>query len=188
MLLAGPVVEPTSVLTDNATVQFQRMPVFNGVKNTSLEFDDGATLVIAVEPIKQNEIGRVAISGVVPARFRVTSGEKYALGFNSVEELQISSFGLAKILYVAGSIGSERQWGLIQLGASGGRTQIIEFTENWPINTNKTCSLIFTSPKIEIEVRNVFAEVFNVCGEQRYGAATFTNGQWYLTAVEFGND
>lgn len=187
MRLTTPVIEPTSVLTDNATVQFQRMPVFTGLKNTDSVYTDETTLAIAVEPIKPNGIGRVAISGVVAARFRVTSTFfNYALGFGSVEELQVAPFGPARILHVEGSLNSERQWGMVHLGMPG-RTAVIEFTENWPRDTTKTCDVRDTDG-LTLRVINVFAEVFNGCQELRYGLATLANDNWYLTAVEFGND
>jgi len=187
MRLTAPVIEPTSILADNATVQFQRMPLFSGSTSSDGVYTDTTTLAIAVEPINNNAIGRVAISGVVPARFRITSTiHKYALGFNSVEELQIAPFGPARILHVTGSLNSERQWGLVHLGMPG-RTAVIEFTENWPRDTAKTCDVRDTNG-LTLEVKNDLAAIFNGCQELRYGIATLAHNAWYLTAVEFGND
>ena len=187
MTLTSPVIAPTDVSTDNATVQFQRMPVLKGFKSDDGLYTDTTTLVIAVEPIKPNAIGRVAISGVVPAKLRITSTFfNYALGFASVEELQIAPFGPARIVHFSGPVDAERQWGLVHLGMPG-NTAVIEFTENWPRDTSKTCDVRDTDG-LTLTVKNDLASIFNGCQELRYGIAMLANNDWYLTAVEFGND
>jgi len=177
-------VVPTSVDEDNATIQFQRMPVMTAVKYPA-GFVDDKTLAIAVEPIKNNEIGRVAISGVVPAKMKVNElDDRYAIGTNDVEQMETSRYGPARILYVAGNKGFQKQWGLLQLDVQG-RTALISFSDNWGIDTEKTVDVVDSD--LTLKVKNVFAPIFNSCGELRYGTAQLQNKEWYLTAVEFGN-
>ena len=64
MAITGVEVTPTSDDTADATTQFQQMPVLTGgTPSTST-----TAWCVAVEPIKSNSIGRVAVSGVVQVK------------------------------------------------------------------------------------------------------------------------
>jgi len=143
----------------NAADQFKRAPILScalaagGYLNQTNKNTFGVPVWgVAVEPIKTNEIGRVAVSGVVQIKTRVASHlHQYVTIADSGVDDQLTScvVGEAKMLWRAGgaSFGGalSDQWALIHLG-NNHHTAEVGFTissgSQWTKGTYKTVDLL----------------------------------------------
>lgn len=107
MAITGVEVTPTSDETAQATKQFQSMPVLTGgTPSTST-----TAWCVAVEPIKSNSIGRVAVSGVVQVKASIgSSSHKFARAKASTSEVESADIGEALLIW------SSSPWALVRLG------------------------------------------------------------------------
>jgi len=156
------------------TPQFQRTPVITGGALTA-----GATQWgVAVEPIKADAIGMVAVAGVVQAKVRVAATTDIAVGAEAAG-LRSGPIGEARILWKQSGTGNK--WALLHLGAGQQSYVNIVWDGSWTINTTKTATIDGTAE--QIPVRNLFATISGSCGLRKGGAARF-GSEWFLVATQ----
>lgn len=112
MEIGGLYAFPTGT-TGPATAQFQSMPVLiSGVPQESTQ-----AICVAVEPIKNGSIGRVAVDGVVPVKIEVTNtGHRFARCKGGSSAEMVSDYGgPALILWKEDGTGSNK-WALVRIG------------------------------------------------------------------------
>lgn len=127
MAITGVEVTPTSDETADATKQFQQMPVLTGgTPSTST-----TAWCVAVEPIKSNSIGRVAVSGAVQVKLDVQSASDSTAGAKdgSRTELKTGS-GEALILWKESGTGAGK-WGLVRFGGTGAGVRLGTISTTW---------------------------------------------------------
>lgn len=113
LAIGGVEINPSA--EDRARRSFEAMPCIFGTTPTTTT---GGKFVIAVEPIRAGDIGRVCAAGVVQARVSVTSTSHAAARpkAGSRTELESSKTGPAQILW-SSSGGYGSNWALIRFGA-----------------------------------------------------------------------
>jgi hypothetical protein len=137
-------------------------------------------LVIASEPIKENEFGDVVISGVTQCKMHVKSASH---GFAKAIEgeagkLESSFTGPVEILWSEG-VGDDK-WALVRIGGEPDSFRVARFQGYWESGQTKTVQLLddtgtLVSPTVEFNVVNFVADFS-------------TNGQWRkLGACRYGS-
>lgn len=174
----GLVVEPDDTAGE---AQFARLPI---VTLATLAEDDQAWCV-AVQPIKNNSIGRVAVAGVVQAKVTISDGDDQFLAAGD-DDLVTGSSGEASILWKESGTGADK-WALIRFGAGGGagQLQLGKTTSSWPSGSTHNVVLYpngtISSPEETITAQNKFAFV----GADKWvmiGQAA--DGDWHLISAE----
>lgn len=154
MKIDGIQIEPTSTATARATIQFQEMPVLTGVSATSTSSTATGTCV-AIEPIGNGKIGRVAVAGVV-----------------QLKKTDIGKVVDATVLW------KNDTWALVRLG---GAVRICTFTGAWAINSTKTVTVLNQTQ--QLTATNQFYNLSAECGERKCAVAA-DGATWYLIAYQ----
>lgn len=103
----------TAINTPATDGSFLRLPMFNS-KAVTADQPFGITL----DPIPANGVGRGIISGLVPAQVTISDTAHLFAKINSGLALESASSGYARIIWKAGTSGS--QWCLLALPAAAG--------------------------------------------------------------------
>lgn len=180
--ITGLYVAPLSDASSNATLTFERQPVVTAITPTQSSIDSEKPIGIAVEPIKQNSIGRVAIAGVVQAKIDVTlSAYRYCHAQPGSNRLVTDASGEAQILWADGEDDSEDKWALLRLG--GNRLRMVRgtFEAPWTKDTDSTVADA-NIDGAEYEATNYFASIGG-SGTKRCLIA-WVAGEWILLAAE----
>lgn len=178
--ISGVVIDPTS--NESAAATFQDSPVVAGVEPT----DPAKPFVIAVEPIADGAIGRVAASGVVPVKLDVTAeaDTTAASKAGSTGELKTGS-GPAAIVWKASGTGGGK-WGLVRFGGGGGgdKIRLCKTTAQWTSGSQQTLHVYDGTPPDETHTAGETLEAWNyshlVSADVFVIVAKASNDAWYL--------
>lgn len=176
--ISGVEIQP-GASTAPGTAQFVQMPVVSGA------IPDAATpgrWGVAIDPIEQGKIGRLAVAGVVQCKVRVVNTtDRFVRSLpGSVNQLVTSGYGEGLILWSEASVGEER-WALVRLATPAG-VALVQFDGSWPINTNKTVT--FFGSNTTATAFNRFGSVGSEACGTRFGAVTLHDGQWNLISAQ----
>jgi hypothetical protein len=176
--IGGVQIQP-GIDTAPGTAQFVQMPVVSGVVPDA---SNPGRWGVAIDPIEQGKIGRLAVAGVVQCKVRVRgTGDRFVRSLNgSVNQAVTGGFGEGLILWSESTVGEER-WALIRLGTPAG-VALIQFDGAWPINTNKT--ITFFESTDTATAFNRFGSIGSETCGTRFGAVTLHNGVWNLIAAQ----
>lgn len=189
-------VDPTD--SANAADQFTRAPILScafaagGYLNqTSLSTFSAPVWGVAVEPIKPEQIGRVAVSGVVQIKTRVVSHlHQYVTIADSSVDDQLTScvVGEARIVWRAGgaSFGGQLsdQWALVHLGNSHYTAEVdfsISSGSQWTKGTYKTVDLLGGDT---VQAYNK-SETLRGDPPGRTGTISFTRNRFVLIGADY---
>jgi hypothetical protein len=105
----------TCVTTPATDSQFQRLPAFNSAAVT-----EDQPFGIMIDPAYSGSVGRGILCGLVPAQVTIADADDEYVHINSSLALESAETGYARIIWKAGTSGS--QWCLLALpaAASGG--------------------------------------------------------------------
>ena len=158
MAITGVEVTPTSDATAAATVQFQSMPVITGgtLGTTTTAW------CVALEPIRANKIGRVAVAGVV--------------------QVKVADLGKAAGACV---LWQNSDWALIRMegGIRLGTVSAIWNKGSTATVTEQNGDGTAKSPTTTFTAKNYFAKVSVVSGTRRVACAK-VDDTWILIAAE----
>lgn len=183
--ISGVVFDPASGSDAEAT--FTSTPCVTGVTPT----DSSKPFVIAVEPIANGVIGRVAVAGVVQCKLDVAAaGDKTAGSkVGSTAELKTGS-GSASVMWKASGTGSGK-WGFVRFGGGDNGVRLCKTTAVWERDTIATLDVWEDgTPPGETQTADATVEAVNkmhkVAADTWVVVARCTNGSWYL--VEAGDN
>jgi hypothetical protein len=141
-------------------------------------------LVIASEPIKEDEFGDVVIVGVTQCKMHVRDA---AHGFAKAIEgeagkLESAWVGPVEILWSEG-VGDDK-WALVRIGGEPDSFRVARFQGYWEVGMTKTVQLLNeggnpVSPTVEFNVVN-FAATFSTNGQYRKLGACRYGSTWVL--------
>jgi hypothetical protein len=125
LAITGVLVQPTGASGANATNSFQRQPGVIGVTPSGPVY---GRFVIAVEPINNDTIGRVAIDGVVQCKVHVRDTKhKFARTKDgSVSQLESADSGDAVLLWAEPTSGTDK-WGLVRIGQTQQQLRVAKY-------------------------------------------------------------
>lgn len=181
LAITGLEITPTSE-TGGATAEFERLPVLTG--DTPSEGD--TSWCVAVEPIADGKIGRVAVAGVVQAKVDIDNADhEFVKVGDSVDELVTGTDGQGAILWKQDGTGTGK-WALIRLGAGAGMgIKLGKTTSNWIKGSSHSVQLwpngLISNPLQTQSATNMFAFVQ---GGRWVMIAKEAGGGWYLIAAE----
>jgi hypothetical protein len=173
LAITGMEIEPTSE-AGGATAEFERLPVVTG----DTPSDGDTAWCVAVEPIADGKVGRVAVAGVVQAKVDIDDeDDEFVKVGDSVDELVTGTEGQGAILWKQDGTGTGK-WALIRFGAGagGGETQfkLGKTTSVW--NKNNEYSLrIHDIQTGNVLSPNEFQQASNLFG-------TIAGAKWVLIA------
>ena len=185
MAIANLDVIPTSDDEANATKQFQSMPVLAGATPTATT----KSWCVAIEPIANGSIGRVAVAGVVQVKLEVTAeSDLFAACKASTAELKTGSGGQAFILWKQSGTGANK-WGLVRFNMEPEDTRLGTISATWNKNEEATVTQIkpdgsALSPEVTFTSRNFFATVTVPQSATRKVLCVLIGDQWLLAAAE----
>jgi hypothetical protein len=185
MAISGMEIIP-SYTPGNATSQFEQMPVLTGSVPTSTT----TAWCVAVEPIKDGKIGRVAVSGVVQVKVDVKSANDTAVRAKSgyCTELETGS-GEGLVLWKDSGTGSGK-WALVRIGVASLSMHLCKNdSATWTKGSARTldiweagtCGSESGSTIGGLTAWNLYADIpaNKFCSVARHG-----NGCWYVIAAE----
>jgi hypothetical protein len=184
--VSGVVFDPSS--GDAAKASFEDQPVIVGVTPT----DAVKPFAIAVEPIPDGGIGRVALSGVVQAKIEVVSeSHSSARSKGSSSEIQSADDGPAKILWKSSGTGAGK-WCLIRAGAGvgSGGARFGEVSAAWNKGAVATVTRLYPDgsdyePSQTFQALNQFATLAAPgAGDTRFVMCVLVETTWMLVAAE----
>ena len=158
MAITGVQITPTST-SGGATAQFEQMPVLTGGTPSATT----AAWCVAVEPIENNKVGRVAVAGVV-----------------QVKAADLGKAAGASVLW------KNSDWALIRIDGSGVRLGTISATwtkGNTATVTEQNGDGSAKSPTTTFTAKNYFATVTVASGTKRVACAR-VDDTWILLAAE----
>jgi hypothetical protein len=158
MAITGVQITPTST-SGGATAQFEQMPVLTGGTPSATT----AAWCVAVEPIENNKVGRVAVAGVV-----------------QVKAADLGKAAGASVLW------KNSDWALIRIDGSGVRLGTISATwtkGNTATVTEQNGDGSAKSPTTTFTATNYFATVTVASGTKRVACAK-VDDTWILLAAE----
>lgn len=124
----------TAINTPATDGSFLRLPMFNAKAVTE---DD--PFGIALDPIPANGVGRGIVAGLVPAQVTIADTAHLFVKVNSSLALESAASGYARIIWKAGTSGS--QWCLLALPAAASGSTLADGTSDGQIlawnNTSK---------------------------------------------------
>jgi hypothetical protein len=188
MEIAGTLeIEPTSNEDDVSTRQFQEMPVLRGATPSGSD----SPFVVALEPIGEDKIGRVAISGVVQVKLDVESeSDTTALTKDDSTSELVTGLGNAQILWKESGTGPNK-WALMRFGGkgSGEKARLCKTTTTWVKNTATTLEVWESgSANSETSSFGTITTAVNKIGTVGSGKfviiSPVQNGRYYLVAAE----
>ena len=161
---------------------YEAMPCLLGQTPTS----DTDKFVIAVEPIKNNAIGRAAIAGVTPAKLVGGANESpFAKPkANNKAALEAGNGGPARILW------RDDDWGLVRIGDAG-PIRICKTGSQWPLGGVQELEVYedhnnypLTSPDktLPVETLSAFNFLYPVAADS-YVFVEKIRGHWYLVSA-----
>lgn len=166
---------------------FEAMPCVTGGMPSD---KTGPDFVIAIEPIKANAIGRVAVSGTVQVMLTVGVGEnfKFARPHASKNTLKADHVGDARILWKQSGEGDK--WALIRIGADV-PMRVGKISAPWQFGQCSTVTIwegdadgVDCKPS-ESEPCETISDVvnlsFDVPADSFVLISRAPNGRWYLT-------
>lgn len=179
MEISGIEIDPAD--GDRHEREFQELPCVTCV----IPSDITNQFVVAVEPIENGTIGRVAVSGVVPAKLEVLNEDDTTCGpKNSVDELKTGG-GQTEILWKQSGTGADK-WALVRLGKSGVFVRLCKTTSDWELGTTATLDIWESGePGSEgASIPSLIEGVVNKAGKVPAGQFVLIgkagNGVWYL--------
>jgi hypothetical protein len=183
LAITGLEIQPTSQ-AGGATASFEELPVLRGATPTS----STRAWVIAIEPIKANEIGRVAVAGVVQAKVEIkNSSDEFVAAGTTTSQLVTGSSGEGAILWKETGTGLNK-WALVRFGAGAGggaRLKLGKTTAAWGKNSSQSIRLwpngLQSNPAENQLATNVFA---TVAANRFVMIAEEAGGTWQLIAAE----
>jgi hypothetical protein len=158
MAITGVQITPTST-SGGATAQFEQMPVLTGGTPSATT----TAWCVAVEPIENNKVGRVAVAGVV-----------------QVKAADLGKAAGASVLW------KNSDWALIRIDGSGVRLGTISATwtkGNTATVTEQNGDGSAKSPATTFTATNYFATVTVASGTKRVACAK-VDETWMLIAAE----
>lgn len=168
---------------------FQSWPGLVGVVPTA---NAGAAFAIAVEPIKEGDIGLAAVDGVVQCKLEILdAGHRYATTkTGSSSELKTASAGESAILWKETGTGAGK-WGLVRIGAGGG-VKVGKITGTWSKGGTQTvweytgtgAQATGPSGPLSLTGINRFATVSASGGSGKWVAVSSIDSTWHLIAAE----
>jgi hypothetical protein len=119
---------------------FCNAPILTGIKPTGEDTAWG----VALDPIADGAIGRVAVGGAVPAKINVHENDH---GFarpvkDDVEKLESSKSEGAVILWKEPTGGTSPQWCLIRFGGGGSKMHIVRTDGDWAVGSCRTVYIV----------------------------------------------
>lgn len=176
LAITGMEIEPTSE-AGGATAEFERLPVVTG----DTPSDGDAAWCVAVEPIADGKVGRVAVAGVVQAKVEIDDeDDEFVKVGDSVDELVTGTEGQGAILWKQDGTGTGK-WALIRFGAgAGGVIKFGRTTSTWNKGAIHNVEL-YHNPQLTQEAFNPFAPV---AVNKWVMIAKENSGDWYLIAAE----
>lgn len=188
LAISGVAITPTSTATDRATTQFEEMPVLTGVTPTRATGDQ---FCIAIEPIGNNEIGRVAVAGVVQCKLDVVSATDTTAEPKDGSLVELRTGGESAVVLWKEPGTGPGKWALVRLGGGksvGGGVRLGTISATWTKGTTATVTqqngdgtAISGSPTFT--ARNWFATVTVTSGTKRVACA-LVDSTWILIAAE----
>lgn len=185
MEISGIEINPETNATSRRT--FEEMPCVTGVMPTATT---GSKFVIAVEPIKSNAIGRVAVAGVVQAIVNVSNAAHgYAAPIASNQaELASAASGPCEILWKASGTGNAK-WALLRLQGGSYPLRIGRTASAWNKGSTATITLYEGgTPPSETAAGGTISGVINKWGDvpanKWVGIQMAANGYHYLVVAE----
>ena len=181
LAITGLEIQPTSQ-AGGATASFEELPVLRGATPTS----STRAWVIAIEPIKANEIGRVAVAGVVQAKVEIkNSSDEFVAAGTTTSQLVTGSSGEGAILWKETGTGLNK-WALIRFGAgAGGGMKLGKTVSAWNKGATHNVRLwpdgVISEPPESQQAINRFA---NVLASKWVMIAKESGGNWHLIAAE----
>ena len=125
----------TAITTPGTDGAFLRLPAFNAAAVT-----EGGAFGIMSTPAAANECGIGLLAGMIPAQVDISSADHKFAAIDSSLELVSAASGYARILYAAGTSGS--QWCLLMLGAGGGAVAALDDIGDVTITTAASGDLL----------------------------------------------
>lgn len=180
-------VENNPAASPSAESSFCNAPVLTGVKPLGGDTAWG----IALDPIRNGQIGRVAVSGAIPAKIAVSdSSHRFAVPKkNNVTALESAAAGSASILWSEGQ--GVIRWCLIRIGGDGGRMRIGKTSPGsaWTKGTLADISIYEDgTPPNETSSNETISDVVNhwadVPANKWVGIQQAANGHYYLVVAE----
>lgn len=170
---------------------FQSWPGLVGVVPTA---NAGAAFAIAVEPIKEGDIGLAAVDGVVQCKLEIVdAGHRFATTkTGSASELKTASSGESAILWKETGTGAGK-WGLVRIGAgAGGGVKVGKITGTWSKGGTQTvweytgtgAQATGPSGPLSLTGINRFATVSASGGSGKWVAVSSIDSTWHLIAAE----
>lgn len=183
LAITGLEVAPTGV-TGPATAQYEQSPVLRGSTPTTSTND---LFGVAVEPIANNAIGRLAVDGLVQVKLEVRNTADATAGPKaSTSELQSGGNGAA-IIYKESGTGADK-WALVRIGAGRGTVRLGTVAATWSKGATATVTQqagdgTALSPATTFTATNYFATVTVSSGTRRVACALI-DSTWVLIAAE----
>lgn len=165
LAISGVEITPTIDADAAATTQFQAMPVLTG---DSLTNSPTSERCVAIEPIKQGEVGRVAVSGVV-----------------QVKATDVGNLPGSVVLW------KNDFWALIRFGQD--KVRLCKTTATWEKNTTATLEVWESgTPPNETKTTGQTLEAVNKTGKVSANVfvivAKGQTGKWYLVEAASCDD
>jgi hypothetical protein len=160
MAITGVQITPTTS-SGGATAEFERMPVLTGAAITGNETKERC---VAVEPIENNKVGRVAIAGAV-----------------QIKEADLSKLPNANVLW------KDSNWALVRL-AGNSLLRLGTVSATWNKGSNATVTQLkgdgsALSPTVTFTATNHFATVTVASGTKKVACGK-VDETWILIAAE----
>jgi hypothetical protein len=181
-------IKPTSSASAPETLQFQTHPVLRGTGPVA----DETVVAIAVEPIRSNAVGMVALSGVVQAKIEIKSTTHWfaTTKNNNVSELKTSATEGLPIIWKPNETGVGK-FALVCVQPFAKPTMRLgKITNGWAKGSTKTVTryngdgteLEDGDPVPTFEAINRFATVAAL--DERWVACALIDETWHLVAAE----
>jgi|688.fasta_scaffold549330_2 hypothetical protein len=176
--IGGVEVDPGTGPGTPGKAQFEAMPVLVGNKPTS---SADSKIMIAVEPIASNAVGRVAVAGVVQCKISGGEGSNVKAKADDVEALEKSPDGPGVILW------SNDEWALIRFGGGGGGgLRVGTVSSSWMKGSTRSideCDEDFSPLDETFDATNYFADVIFTSGTRKVACGK-VGQKWILIAAE----
>jgi len=182
LAITGMEIEPTSE-AGGATAEFERLPVVTG----DTPSDGDAAWCVAVEPIADGKVGRVAVAGVVQAKVDIDDeDDEFVKVGDSVDELVTGTEGQGAILWKQDGTGTGK-WALIRFGAGSGGASVKlgKTTSIWNKNATHNVRLYPSGLISNPAESQIASNVFTTVASGKYVMiAKEAAGNWFLIAAE----